>query len=255
MDTPDLERREDITPEENELLRTLQEAAFTYFVHKTNPTNGLVLDKSREGWPASIAAVGLALAAYPGGVECGFMTRDDAAQRTLTTLRFFANAPHGPGPDATDYKDEQHNDFVLETNLQDRNGADVANSGYLRIKRDYVSTYTDPITSTQIAVPGIILNVSKNVLRTEGIIVDALLGQGEALDEYAKNLQELEVNRREAEVTQAKTEADRRALINQLAQSNDSERAKILADLTCPCGPHRPVLDINVHSKENGPTT
>ena len=82
----------------------LQQDSFTYFVHKTNRTNGLVLDKSREGWPASIAAVGFALAAYPSGVESGFMARDDAVQRTLTTLRFFANAPHGPDPDATGHK-------------------------------------------------------------------------------------------------------------------------------------------------------
>jgi len=80
--------------EQSELLRTLQRDSFNYFVHKTNPINGLVLDKSREGWPASIAAIGLALAAYPVGVECGFMTRDAAVQRTLATLRFFANAPH-----------------------------------------------------------------------------------------------------------------------------------------------------------------
>jgi hypothetical protein len=58
MDTPDLKGREHITFEQNELLRALQEDAFTYFVHQTNPTNGLVLDKSREGWPASMAAVG-----------------------------------------------------------------------------------------------------------------------------------------------------------------------------------------------------
>jgi hypothetical protein len=95
---------EHIMPEQQELLRTLQQDSFTYFVHKTNPTNGLVLDKSREGWPASIAAVGLALAAYPVGVECGFMTRGEAVQRTLAALRFFANAPHGPEPDATGHK-------------------------------------------------------------------------------------------------------------------------------------------------------
>jgi len=93
-----------ITPEQSELLRTLQQDSFAYFVHETNPTNGLVLDKSREGWPASIAAVGLALAAYPVGVERSFMTRDDAVQRTLATLRFFANAPHGPEPDASGYR-------------------------------------------------------------------------------------------------------------------------------------------------------
>jgi hypothetical protein len=95
---------EHITRGHQELLRTLQQDSFTYFVHKTNPTNGLVLDKSREGWPASIAAVGLALAAYPVSVECGFMTRGEAVQTTLAALRFFANAPHGPEPDATGHK-------------------------------------------------------------------------------------------------------------------------------------------------------
>ena len=93
-----------MTREQSELLRTLQRDSFTYFGHQTNPANGLVRDKSREGWPASIAAVGLALAAYPVGVERGFMTRDDAVQRTLATLRFFAHAPHGPSSDATGHK-------------------------------------------------------------------------------------------------------------------------------------------------------
>jgi hypothetical protein len=69
--------------------------------------------------------------------------------------------------------------------------------------------------------------VSKIVLRTEGIIVDALLGQGEALDEYARHLQEFEVKRREAEVAQAAAQADRAALVNQLARDNDQARAKI----------------------------
>jgi hypothetical protein len=99
-----MQPREHITPEQSELLRTLQRESFNYFIHQTNPANGLVSDKSREGWSASIAAVGLALAAYPVAVERGFMTRDDAVQRTLATLRFFANAPHGPEPDAVGYK-------------------------------------------------------------------------------------------------------------------------------------------------------
>ena len=94
-----------MTPEQSELLGTLQQDSFSYFIHQANPANGLVRDKSREAWPAaSIAAVGLALAAYPVGVERGFTKRDDAAQRTLTTLPFFATAPHGPGADATGHR-------------------------------------------------------------------------------------------------------------------------------------------------------
>ena len=62
-----------------------------------------MLDKTAPDWPASIAATGLALAAYPVAVERGFITRAAAVERTLTTLRFFWNSPQGPEPDATGY--------------------------------------------------------------------------------------------------------------------------------------------------------
>ena len=85
-------------------LQTLQRDTFDYFLHETNPANGLVIDKTAPNWPASIAATGLALACYPVSVERGFMTRADAVERTLATLRFFWNSPQGPEPDATGYK-------------------------------------------------------------------------------------------------------------------------------------------------------
>jgi len=82
----------------------LQRLTFDYFLNETNPKNGLVPDSTRQGAPCSIAATGFALSAYPVGVERGFITREDAAERTLTTLRFFWNSSHGPEPDATGYK-------------------------------------------------------------------------------------------------------------------------------------------------------
>lgn len=85
-------------------LEELQRESFDYFLHEANPTNGLILDKTAENWPASIAATGLALAAYPIAVERGFMSRKQAVERTLNTLRFFWYSPHGPEPDATGYK-------------------------------------------------------------------------------------------------------------------------------------------------------
>ena len=69
-------------------LEKLQYEAFSYFLHETNPANGLVIDKTAAHWPASIAATGLALAAYPVAVERSFMARAAAIERTLTTLRF-----------------------------------------------------------------------------------------------------------------------------------------------------------------------
>jgi len=85
-------------------LEKLQLDSFLYFLHETNPINGLVADKTENDWPASIAATGFALAAYPVAVGRGLMSRIAAVERTLTTLRFFWNSPQGPEPDATGYK-------------------------------------------------------------------------------------------------------------------------------------------------------
>jgi hypothetical protein len=96
-------------------LRLLQHETFGYFLHESNPANGLVLDKTEPGWPCSIAATGLALAAYPVGVEEGLIGRADAAQRVLNTLRFFHQSPQGPEPDATGYKGFYYHFLDMQT--------------------------------------------------------------------------------------------------------------------------------------------
>ena len=85
-------------------LRELQRGSFGYFVNEVNLANGLVLDKTAPDWPASIAAIGMALTAYPVGVERRFMARAEAVARTLTTLRFFAASEQSERPEATGYK-------------------------------------------------------------------------------------------------------------------------------------------------------
>ena len=97
------------------VLDQIQEESFSYFLHETNPRNGLVRDKTRNDWPASIAAVGLALAAYPVGVERAFLERDEAVMRTLTTLRFFARSSQGPEPNATGYKGFYYHFLDMQT--------------------------------------------------------------------------------------------------------------------------------------------
>jgi hypothetical protein len=42
-------------------LRRLQCKSCGYFLHETNPANSMVLDKTAAHWPASIAAIGMAL--------------------------------------------------------------------------------------------------------------------------------------------------------------------------------------------------
>ena len=84
------------TAADNEaFLDTLQENTFRWFWETTNAENGLTPDRWPEPPFSSVAAVGFALTAYPVGVERGYVTRAEARDRTLTTLRFFWNAPQG----------------------------------------------------------------------------------------------------------------------------------------------------------------
>src|SRR5437879_9195009 len=75
-------------------LDTLEQRTFHYFWDLTNPQNGLTPDRAPSPSFSSIAAVGFALTAYPIGVERRYITRAQAAQRTLPPLRFFSPAPH-----------------------------------------------------------------------------------------------------------------------------------------------------------------
>jgi len=84
-------------------LERLQNETFNYFLYETNPENGLVIDKTGKDWPSSIAATGMALTVYPVAIEHGFITRDAAVEKVITTLRFFWNSHQGPEPDATGY--------------------------------------------------------------------------------------------------------------------------------------------------------
>ncbi|MEI1249901.1 glucoamylase family protein [Rhizobium aouanii] len=96
-----LQRIEDI---DAALVDRLQHSAFKYFLKYTNPENGLVADTSIGGVPCSIAAVGFALSSYPVGVERLWISREEAAERTVNTLRFFAEARQGEERHATGHR-------------------------------------------------------------------------------------------------------------------------------------------------------
>ncbi len=85
-------------------LSELEKGTFNYFWKETHPENGLIPDNTSEGAPSSIAGVGLALASYAVGAARGFVTRAQACDRVLNTLRFFWTSPQGPEIDATGYK-------------------------------------------------------------------------------------------------------------------------------------------------------
>ena len=103
------------TPLTDAELDTLQTHTVRYYHRELNPVTGLVRDKTRPDAPASIAAVGLALATAPVAVERGILTRADLAGRVLRTLDFLYRSPHGPEPDAAGYRGFYYHFLDMET--------------------------------------------------------------------------------------------------------------------------------------------
>ena len=104
----------DRLPTDEELHR-LQRTTVLYYLHETNPDNGLVRDKTDPDAPCSIAAVGLALATLPVIVERGVVIRKFAAKIARRRLRSLLDLPQGPEPDAAGHKGFFYHFLDIET--------------------------------------------------------------------------------------------------------------------------------------------
>ncbi|HWU76054.1 MAG TPA: glucoamylase family protein [Rhodanobacter sp.] len=92
------------SPRQQALVDDLEHRTFEWFWQTADPKTGLVPDSAPGHSFSSIAAVGFGLTAYGVGVERGYVTRKQAVQRTLATLRFFHDAPQNDSEDdATGY--------------------------------------------------------------------------------------------------------------------------------------------------------
>src|SRR5450830_89092 len=87
-----------ITSNDRAFLDSLEEKTFRYFWDLGRRDNGLVPDRAPTPSFSSIAAVGFALSGYAIGAERGYVMRDEARDRALATLRFFARAPSSDAP-------------------------------------------------------------------------------------------------------------------------------------------------------------
>src|SRR5262245_27029650 len=99
----------------DEDLGLLQLTTLLYYLHESNPDNGLVRDKTDPQSPVSIAAVGMALATIPVVVERGVIIREFAAKITRRKLRYLLERPQGPEPDASGYKGFFYHFLDIET--------------------------------------------------------------------------------------------------------------------------------------------
>jgi hypothetical protein len=90
--------------QQQQLVDDVEQRTFEWFWQSADPKTGLVPDSYPGHSFSSIAAVGFGLTAYGVGVERGYITREQAIERTLATLRFFKQAPQNDSEDnATGY--------------------------------------------------------------------------------------------------------------------------------------------------------
>jgi hypothetical protein len=89
-------RRRAVTPQSS--VDELERRTFQWFWDTADPQTALVPDR----WPtqsfSSVAAVGFGLTPYGIGAVRGGVTRAEARDRVLKTLRYFRDAPQGPQP-------------------------------------------------------------------------------------------------------------------------------------------------------------
>lgn len=87
---------QNVKPELPPLFRDIERRTFQFFWDTTNEVNGLTPDRFPSRPFASIASVGFSLTAYPIGIENNWISRNQAVDRTLLTLKFFRDMPQGP---------------------------------------------------------------------------------------------------------------------------------------------------------------
>ncbi|WP_267640684.1 hypothetical protein [Haloarchaeobius amylolyticus] len=118
-----------------------------------------------------------------------------------------------------DYRGEAHDDFVEQVERGDHS--------YWRVNEDLETTFEDEATGLSKTVPGVVLSGTVNAIRTDGVIVEALLGRGEALDDYSQALQSEAVRARDLNNDLLATEIDRAELGMELVENDDNEGAAV----------------------------
>ncbi len=80
---------------DSQLLTDIEHRTFNFYWERVNHSNGLMADRWSTPSACSITGTGFALIAGPIGIERGWITRDQARDITLRTLRFFEQLPQG----------------------------------------------------------------------------------------------------------------------------------------------------------------
>lgn len=152
--------------------------------------------------------------------EIAAFERTEMSGPAMTTLQLNLLNVLGQIPDH-DGKVESLVELVVPKDLA---GTDMPDASYLRVRRDLTSQYASP-SGAQFSVPGILLAATTTVLRTDQVVCDALLGAGEALDEYSHALQQLAIAERQAAVDERVAATAREKLAQRIVAQKDGDMA------------------------------
>lgn len=112
-----------------------------------------------------------------------------------------------------------------------RDGDTETELTYPRVNPGYESTYQPAGGGREIRVPGVLVSAEAHVMRTDGVVVDAFLGQGNGLDDYSTGLQVQAIRERRLANDLRRIEVDRLRLANEILRDGDRERADLYGRL------------------------
>jgi hypothetical protein len=142
---------ESATASDATFLDDIERRTFDWFWDHTDPRTGLVPDR----WPtksfSSVAAIGFGLTATGIGAERGWVTRAQAGERTLTTLRFLWQAPQGPEPAGRiGYRGFFYHFLAMDTGLRfEKVELSTIDTGLLMAGVLFVQSYFDRSTPVE----------------------------------------------------------------------------------------------------------
>lgn len=118
--------------------------------------------------------------------------------------------------------------IVEEVIPTDADGNPAPDRSYLRVARNAAQTYTSGSGAT-FSVPGIILNAAGVVMPTDAVLVDALLGEGDALDTYSTALQEVTIAERKLGLAERRARLQLQDAALKIITSGDTAAAGLWA--------------------------
>jgi hypothetical protein len=128
-----------------------------------------------------------------------------------------------------DYKNQPRNFLTVREYKEQGTGTQKVVTKVKVVNRTLTSVY-DP-GGRNIEVDGIILSERKVVLRTDGVIVESLVGAATALDEYSRDLQEEKVKQQTLTTKLMELDAREREARLAILASKDAAAAEIYAKL------------------------